>query len=304
MNDWKQLLLTTSIDELLQMKSRPLITVTTTTSIQNTLKILSEANILSVPVIDNDDLQGLVDVVDITGYILATWRSLSPSFDHQVFPDEDLLNTPIFEVMNFSLFDSVKTIKGTESVFNLMQMFLDDHFQMRLHRVLTTDWHGLVYNVVSQTDLINFAYAHMDKLPEDLLDSTIEDLDLFRVVINVREESFLIDALSILFKNRLSGLALVDNNYKITGNLSCSDLRGITPTSFEFFQGKVSQFLNKIEEEQGTTRKPFIFVQKDNTFRELLKILTESHVHRVFLKDELEHPIGVISLSDVLSKII
>jgi CBS domain-containing protein len=33
------------------------------------------------------------------------------------------------------------------------------------------------------------------------------------------------EALETLFKNRISGLALVDHEFKLSGNLSASDLR-------------------------------------------------------------------------------
>jgi len=66
--------------------------------------------------------------------------------------------------------------------------------------------------------------------------------------IMIRIDSTFVDALDRLYKNRISGLALVDHEFKLSGNLSASDLRGMNPSAFDFFTGSTLQFLAK-----GTT---------------------------------------------------
>ena len=79
----------------------------------------------------------------------------------------------------------------------------------------------------------------------------------------VRVDSNFSDALEILYKNRISGIALVSYDFKLSGNLSASDLRvsntltknpqlctnqpqkGLSPSSFKFFGGSVLQFMAK-----------------------------------------------------------
>ena len=40
-------------------------------------------------------------------------------------------------------------------------------------------------------------------------------------------------ALELLYENRVSAVAIVNENLEIVGNLSASNLRGLTPTLFE-----------------------------------------------------------------------
>jgi hypothetical protein len=46
----------------------------------------------------------------------------------------------------------------------------------------------------------------------------------------VRVDSEFYSTLEVLFRNKISGLALTDENGKITGNFSASDLRVCTAT--------------------------------------------------------------------------
>jgi len=110
-----------------------------------------------------------------------------------------------------------------------------------------------------------------------------------------------VDALETLFCHRISGLALIDQEYHISGNFSVGDLRGMKPYGFEYFTGSVLQFLAK-----GTSsRGPIGTIQVDEytTFGEVVKLLDEQHLHRVFVSDGSNHPLGQISLGDILVKL-
>jgi len=48
---------------------------------------------------------------------------------------------------------------------------------------------------------------------------------VIKPIICVRMDSAVVDALDILFRNKVSGIALVDDGGRVTGNLSASDLR-------------------------------------------------------------------------------
>jgi hypothetical protein len=62
---------------------------------------LQTENILSVPVIDeNDKFLGFTDVIDIAGYVLATWRKLSVDLDRKHFPTNNLFHVEIKEVLS------------------------------------------------------------------------------------------------------------------------------------------------------------------------------------------------------------
>lgn len=46
-------------------------------------------------------------------------------------------------------------------------------------------------------------------------------------------------------------------------------------------------------------QKPFV-VTLENTFQQVVNILATSFVHRVFIVDKYEHPIGCLTVTDIM----
>lgn len=95
-------------------------------------------------------------------------------------------------------------------------------------------------NVISQSDIVAFAAKHLPLLDEVLRDlirivahaksgrELSDDPGLIRSPIMLTLETPFAEALETLYRNRVSGLALVDHEFKLSGNLSASDLRVLT----------------------------------------------------------------------------
>jgi len=251
-----------------------LITVSHNTKLKRDLRCLQENNILSVPVIDStNQFIGFVDVLDIAGFILSTWRNISVNLDDTHFPIQELNNTPVINVLNFSNVNYPVIIPIDKNVGDLISIFKDPKTYYRLHRVGVVSKTGTLENVLSQTDIINFAADHINALPSDEVNMPVGKIKEFiRSPIMVRIDDSFADTLDKLFRNRISGLALVDHEFKLCGNLSASDLRGINPMAFDFFLGSTFQFLCK-----GTNRGPSITqsVGVGNTFGEVLQLLSK-----------------------------
>ncbi len=112
----------------------------------------------------------------------------------------------------------------------------------------------------------------------------------------------------MLFKNRVHGLALVDDQFKLAGNLSASDLRvtqylflilkqGIKSSAFEHFNSSILQFFVK-----GTTSglRAAIKIEESDTFEKVLTTMLKEKVHRVYIVDQYDRPQSVVTLSDLL----
>lgn len=80
-------------------------------------------------------------------------------------------------------------------------------------------------NVVSISDVVTLAASKWELLPPERATATIGELKAIKPIIGVRMDSSVVDALDILYRNKISGIALIDNEGRVTGNLSASDLR-------------------------------------------------------------------------------
>jgi CBS domain-containing protein len=298
---WLDYIKNVPVSELLVAKQRPLIVIQSHFTLSQTIQVLSRENILSAPIISGERIDGMVDVIDITGFILMKWKENSRIYSTTSFPSEEIFDAPILDVLNFSRFDPVFTIFENQTVYELIQIFRAPRTFNRLHRVLVMGEDGNVRNVVSQSDLIVFAAQNISMIDNELLNKTLPEINAIHTVICVRIDSSLIDVLDILYTNKISGMALVDENYHLVGNFSCSDLRGIHFRSFEYFLGSIIQFQSKgtLTESRRTVSIP-----STATLGEAILDLNQNGVHRLYVNDQFNRPVGVVSLSDVISHLV
>jgi CBS domain containing-hemolysin-like protein len=65
----------------------------------------------------------------------------------------------------------------------------------------------------------------------------------------------------------------------------------------------VCEFLSQVRREQGRSVDFAVSVTESATMSQVLKLVSEQRVHRVFVVDDKKKPIGVISLTDILEQL-
>jgi CBS domain-containing protein len=97
-----------------------------------------------------------------------------------------------------------------------------------------------------------------------------------------------------LAREQISGVPVVDAEGRCIGILSATDF--LTFWADDARQG---------DEEVGEhmTADP-VMVAPDASITELARMMIDAHIHRVIVVDEQEHPIGVVSSTDVLAAVI
>jgi len=232
--------------------------------------------------------------MDIATYIYNEWRRLSVDLLGTLFPDEQFFVSPIVNVLNYSKVNYPMFVNSTDSVHSLIHIFRSPTTAHRLHRVAVLQDNKMI-NLLSQSDIVSFLYENIHKFPN--ADISVEELKLIHSPIMITIDSTFADALLSLCNNKVSGIALVDSEFKLTGNLSASDLRGVDPACFEFFNGSILQFLSK----QSSGAKPTKFLKEGSTFKEVTEELIADRIHRIFIITPTGFPKGVISLIDIIS---
>jgi len=297
-SEWSTLV-ASPLSVLLKHK-KELVSVKETESLQHVMELLQKENILSVPVLDNDNrFIGFLDVLDIAGFVLATWRKLSVHLDERHFPTNQFFHTPIGDVVNFSHLNKPVLIDEDKSIADAINLFKSPSTYFRLHRIGVVSAKGYLVNVISQSDIVRFAaqnLSHLENANEKL--STFSGL--IRSPIMLQIDCPFSEALETLYKNKISGLALVDQEFRLSGNLSASDLRGMNSLAFDFFNGSTMQFLIK-----GTksTMKRTQSVAADTTFGEVIQLLSDQKIHRAYIYTPHGFPSGFVSLIDVIVRL-
>jgi len=298
--------------KLQQSERPPLVYLDGDATVATAMARLAHHNLLSAPVIEPGSRRflGFIDVLDITGYILASYNEHA---DDRNYLKKELLNENVSNILNFSHCDDRVIIDEANSVHDLIVLFSAPRFKRRLHRVAAAAARKkeedalVVNNVVSLSDVIALAASKADLLPPERASATIRELKAIKPMIGVRMDSSVVDALDILYRNKISGIALTDNEGRVSGNLSASDLRGLKPESFNYFEGSVLQFFVKglpkegTGHESGPGRAP-VTCTEDATLTECMKLMVQERVHRVYVVDNLDalHIYGVVSMSDII----
>jgi len=169
---------------------------------------------------------------------------------------------------------------------------------------------GAAPKLLSQRDILAFAVQQIHTLPSALVDSSLEALNMVTPrernvrglmisgqLVQASAEDNLLSCLRRMALEDVIALPIVDEAGKLVANLSASDLRGVTADSL------AAVILQPAIDFVRSPGRPVIVAQKSSRFGEVLQLLNNNHIHRVWIVDEQGKPVGVVSLSDILSKL-
>jgi len=296
-NDWGTLLRDTKVKDLVKTK---LITVDYYAPLSHVWEVLRKNNILSVPVLKKVEHRwtpmGFIDVLDVAAFMVYMSRQWNKDWQENelLFIERQFSQTQALEVINFSNFDTYAFVKESDSLEDAVKaMTKQKHVYWRFHRLAVHDDKDQLVGIVSQSDIIRFADQRLDLIP--LGNSSLKELNLIRGCVMMKESDPLGDVLETLANNRIYGIARINQQNQLVGNFSASDLRGVSKEVFSKFHDPVMDFLRSI----GSPKTP-IAESPSTKLKDCIHMLADKRVHRLYLVDNDNHPIGVASLSDIM----
>ena len=109
-------------------------------------------------------------------------------------------------------------------------------------------------------------------------------------------------ALRSLYLHQVSAVAVVDTNGRLVANLSASDLRGVNFSNLEMLLGSVFEFLEAEKRTPNQLKSDQLkSVEPGSVVGEVGVSMMEHMIHHLWVVDDDDHPIGVVSMSDVLA---
>lgn len=185
-----------------------------------------------------------------------------------------------------------------------------------------------ITDIVSQTDVIRFLAAHLPRL-DSTFDASISLLGLVQgaeAVHTLPASVPTLHAFAYMHRHALSGLGVTDAATGVlVGNLSMSDLRGITAMRFDTLALPVGAFLIRragrgldwghdptpIDECAAAAaapetwspelqRRALVAVPRDTPLRDVLHLLVRHSKHRAYVRDEAGRAVGVVTPTDLL----
>jgi len=176
-----------------------------------------------------------------------------------------------------------------------------------LHRVPIVDNDRQLMNLITQTQVGMFLVGNIESIGPKLNKPLRLMADAIKPVHKVMDTQPAIDGFSLMVKENISGIAVVNDAGVLRGALSVRDLKAVAPDAALFWRlyQPTGTFLSKLNREYGEERptRPQ-YCSPDDTLEAALKVLVYNKIHRVFIVDDERKPIGVFSMKDLLLELI
>lgn len=294
-------------------KDFALISVDKSTPTLEVLKTLSKNNIQSVPVYDPEVKKfiGSIDMLDLLNVtvflteakqIVDVVASKEITWNQYIAEENKVLaDSTAGDIINASERNPWVDVYEGLPLRSLMDMFGKN---VNLHRVCVSNPDGGIIGSISQSRVINFLADNINKFPEIANKKLSQWLaPRFRVV-SVKPSDKTLSAFELMIQKKVSGVAIIDDNFKIVGALSASDLkRSLSTNVFTDLHLPIALYLEKatvdFARSAPKSEHPVICTM-DSTLQDILAILDKNHVHRIFVVDKDRKPIDILSLCDII----
>ena len=171
--------------------------------------------------------------------------------------------------------------------------------------------------VVSQWDAVRFLQRQLTHRHwfattpfASIVPSSMQQSRISQKLISISESSSAFEAFTAITEQNVSGAAVVDSSGRLVGVLSASDFlrsrRDDTGHNFDGFfddlKSPLTEYLNLRNRyfPGEYSRHPITIDPKKDAVMDVLQKFTSNHVHRLFVVDEKNRPVGVWSLGDII----
>lgn len=263
-------------------------------TVPEALQALKNHNISSAPVWDKEQrmFMGFLDVLDIVCLIfdkLSLDELLKRSHHSKVS------QLQIKEATNISQHNPWCPVYIGKPLLSVMDMFSGGY----LHRVPISDEQGTIVSIISQSKVVEFLNGVIHKFG-NAATKTVAECFSPKVVECARFDDLILDAFLKIKNTRLSGLAVLDNEGTLVGNISAADMKAVV----------VDNLYGDLKEPVGVLMKrsaemferPFraLYCLTTDTLQQVLQTFTCEKIHRLYIVNSDKQLLGVISLGDII----
>jgi len=278
--------------------------------LERALSRINTHNILSLPVVDEDSpngaVIGLLDVLDIIASVAENIESSNSGR-----PRRNMLFTLISDVMNKEGRQPTYLTSTSTTLRDVIHHFATTGIQrvMVVERPIPegvieqTKPEDSVIGLLTQSDLVRFiAENFMWMRREPIFSATLRELGL------VQRQPITVDCSTPAYKVFLeihkkcrAGVAMVDSSGKLVANVSASNIKGMTRRNYQLLFRPIIQYLSR-DRKRGWWQLP-ICTTLDTPLGTVVLQFVASKVHRMYICDDENRPVGEVSLTDVMTQL-
>jgi CBS domain-containing protein len=281
------------------VKGQKIITAQLDDPISKAFKILIDHKISALPIKDGKNYEW-IGIIDILHF--AT-ENTDPDVLAEGFKNAELqklLNEATCEeIANHSQMNDFYSLPQDTHLKDVIDLVVGVRqiFRQNTQRFGVRDKSGSLVGVLSRSSIVHFLAKNLDKFSH-FVNKSLTDLKFgFRDVVSVPMTSSAAEAFEIITKQELNGVAVVDEQGVLHGNLSVSDLK-LIGYNFEILSNVLKPLSELLPHAKSFAE--VLTISPSTTVAQLVQKFESTHVHRLYTVDENRKPIGVITLYDVI----
>jgi len=268
-----------------------IITISTNTTIQDALSIFSQKAIHIVPIIheSNGQCLGTLTTLDIAGFIA------------EVAPKQEIFQEKAKNLFQCTVSDVMKFYKSESFIP------MDAAYPLKLGvSALCNIAHAVpivknqqIKDILTQADINNFIASNPELYLGDAANKSLSFLGLVKgsdAIHKVTNEARVVDTLHTFYTHKINAAAVVDTTGSMTQDFSASDLTTLNIDNISRIYEPLSKFLS-------LGKRELIYCKQETDLGNVVKLLAENKVHRVWILGDSKQPIGLISLSDIMKQL-
>jgi CBS domain-containing protein len=235
---------------------------------------------------------GLVDVMDLCVHLVKYGVFLRCK-DVQMF-SEGFFDTNVTVVAGLHASDRVLPFQLDSTLGEVAEGL----FRVATHRAVAvkslTDANSPIIAVLTQTKLLSFLSDHISVFephPETLLGALAP-----KKLLTMQQSEPTLHAFEKIQALGVSAIAVVDEQGRLVNSVSASNVRLLTPKNAEWLLLPVSEWLQKMNIHQANSART------DTTFKDAILTVRDNHLHRLWIVDENQKLISVLTVGDVLRR--
>ncbi|KAK5574937.1 hypothetical protein RB653_010191 [Dictyostelium firmibasis] len=305
--DYLRLFSQTAIADL---DKNTMISIKKSEDVEKLLSVLYENSLSSLPVIDGEGKRviGFVDTNDVLSLLTKLKLTSESTEDDIRLYSIGFLNSNVNNIMDEKKKDQFVVVLEEQSLFEVLKLYANG-----VHRLALLTVFSDIENIVSQSNVIKFLNNNLSvlgPLGDTKIGSTLIKpfLPSKESLITTKSSTLAIDSFKIMNTHKCSAIpVLEDSTNKIIGTLSVNDLYGINQSTIKLLLNTTVEFIdfdnNKIKSNKNKPNHQIV-LKLGNTFKEAIQMISNNKVHRIWIVDDNNVPISLISLTDICKIIV
>jgi len=279
--------------------------IRSTDSVSSAFQTLINYKIVSAPLLDvnNNLFVAFLHLLDILAYVVDIIQYQASDVTVQKLEElivqDRFKNTPVTSIIQRALRNPWYTINENAPLQEAIDMF--DKF--KIYQIAVSDSLGRFSSVLTQFRVLVWI---ANRSTNELGDLALEPIETFKLgykpLIRLHRSRRVLDAFLEMDMIGITGVAITNDDDRIVGNISISDLKDIGSSAENFSKLYLDCGTFIKQRETGSNVPPLVWANRKSTIKEVLGQFRAHNIHRVYVIESQTHtPVGVITTNDLIS---